>query len=146
MQRMQDSRSLLCALAAGGAWAHGDEKHAKPNAAVKKEQKAWGIAGDAQGREADDRGQACSTTMRFSPDRIDVKQGETVRFVVTNNGKVMHEFVIGTKKELDEHAALMVKYPEHGARRAVHGACRAGQDRRDRLDLQPRRATSTSRA
>jgi len=30
---------------------------------------------------------------------------------VTNAGKVMHEIVIGTKKELDEHAALMAKFP-----------------------------------
>jgi uncharacterized cupredoxin-like copper-binding protein len=49
--------------------------------------------------------------MRFTPDRIEVRQGETVKFVVRNSGKVMHEFVIGTKKELDEHAALMVKFP-----------------------------------
>ncbi|NCV58626.1 MAG: hypothetical protein EBW47_07525, partial [Betaproteobacteria bacterium] len=49
--------------------------------------------------------------MRFAPNRIDVKLGETVRFVVVNAGKVMHEFVLGTKRELDEHAALMKKFP-----------------------------------
>lgn len=32
--------------------------------------------------------------------------------VVHNSGQVMHEMVIGTKKELDEHAALMAKFPE----------------------------------
>ncbi len=51
-------------------------------------------------------------TMRFTPDKVDVKLGETVRFVITNDGKQMHEFVIGTKNELDEHAALMLKFPE----------------------------------
>jgi uncharacterized cupredoxin-like copper-binding protein len=50
-------------------------------------------------------------TMRFVPDRIEVRLGETVRLVHRNAGKVMHEFVIGTKKELDEHAALMLKFP-----------------------------------
>ena len=50
-------------------------------------------------------------TMRFVPDRIDVRLGETVRFVHRNVGKVMHEFVIGTPQELDEHAALMLKFP-----------------------------------
>jgi uncharacterized cupredoxin-like copper-binding protein len=50
--------------------------------------------------------------MRFTPDRIEVRQGDTVRFVVRNTGKVMHEFVIGTRKELDGHAALMVKFPD----------------------------------
>jgi uncharacterized cupredoxin-like copper-binding protein len=28
-----------------------------------------------------------------------------------NAGQVMHEFVLGTKKDLDEHAALMKKFP-----------------------------------
>ena len=50
-------------------------------------------------------------TMRFVPDRIEVRLGETVRLVHRNAGKVMHEFVIGTRRELEEHAALMVKFP-----------------------------------
>jgi uncharacterized cupredoxin-like copper-binding protein len=49
--------------------------------------------------------------MRFVPERIEVKQNETVRFVVNNDGTVMHEFVIGTKQENDKHAELMVKFP-----------------------------------
>ncbi len=52
-----------------------------------------------------------SDSMRFTPDRIEVKQGETVRLLLKNEGKLLHEFVLGTKKELDEHAALMVKFP-----------------------------------
>ncbi|MDP3606552.1 MAG: cupredoxin family protein, partial [Polaromonas sp.] len=38
-------------------------------------------------------------------------QGETIKFVIKNSGKIMHEMVLGTKKDLDEHAALMVKFP-----------------------------------
>ena len=34
-----------------------------------------------------------------------------MRFVVTNKGKFLHEMVIGDKKTLDGHAALMVKFP-----------------------------------
>ena len=49
--------------------------------------------------------------MRFTPDRMELRQGDTVRFVVHNTGKLMHEFVIGTKRELDAHAALMVRFP-----------------------------------
>ena len=49
--------------------------------------------------------------MRFSPSVIEVKQGDTIKLVHLNKGKVMHEFVLGTKKELDEHAALMKKFP-----------------------------------
>lgn len=51
-------------------------------------------------------------TMRFVPDYIDVKRGETIRFVVKNNGKLKHEMVLGSAKELKEHAALMQKFPE----------------------------------
>lgn len=46
------------------------------------------------------------------PGDIEVKRGETVRFVVRNDGALMHEMVIGTTKELKEHAALMRKHPE----------------------------------
>lgn len=44
---------------------------------------------------------------RIHPDRIMVKAGETVDFVVRNEGKLQHEFVIGDEKELDEHAMEM---------------------------------------
>ena len=50
--------------------------------------------------------------MRFNPSSINVKQGETVRFVVTNSGKLKHELVLGTEKELKEHYEVMKKNPE----------------------------------
>ncbi|MDM4768295.1 cupredoxin family protein [Pelomonas sp. SE-A7] len=92
------------------ACAHGNEDHAKKAGPVKKEQKAWGIAAEAKdaGRTIEI---SMSDVMRFSPDLIEVKQGETVKFVIRNDGKMLHEFVLGTKKELDEHAALMLKFP-----------------------------------
>lgn len=48
--------------------------------------------------------------MEFNPSRITVREGETVRFVVTNAGKKKHEMVIGTLAGLKEHAALMKKH------------------------------------
>lgn len=104
---------LLATLLTGAstfAFAHGDEAHAKKAGPVKKEQKEWGIAGDAK---AVKRAITFDMTdnMRFTPDKIEVKQGDTVKFIIKNGGKVMHEMVIGTKKELDEHAAMMVKFP-----------------------------------
>jgi len=51
-------------------------------------------------------------TMRFNPQSITVKQGETIKFVVKNSGKVKHEMVLGTEKELKEHAEVMKKNPE----------------------------------
>ena len=98
------------AFAAQPALAHGSAEHAA-GAAGPKEQQAWGIAG-----EAGDVKRTIEVTMtdamRFSPSAIEVKQGETVRFVVQNKGQVLHEMVIGTRKALDEHAALMQKFPK----------------------------------
>lgn len=109
-------RSLLAATAAAllaptrRVLAHGDSTHAKASDAAAKEQLPWGIAGDAgEVRRSIDVGM--SDAMRFTPDRIAVKLGETVRFVAHNNGQVLHEFVIGTKAANDKHAALMLKFP-----------------------------------
>jgi len=93
------------------AFAHGDAAHgADKTAAVAKEQKPWGIAGDPKSvtrtitLTMDDN-------MRFTPDKLAFKQDETVRFVIRNQGKLLHELVIGTKPELDAHATMMVKFP-----------------------------------
>ena len=105
--------ALVATLIAGAstfAFAHSDSAHAKKSAPVKKDQKEWGIAGDAK-TVTRTVTLNLSDSMRFTPDKIDVKQGDTIKFVIKNTGKVMHEMVIGTKKELDEHAALMVKFP-----------------------------------
>ena len=100
---------VLLALAAPlPAWSHGDA-HAKKAADVVREQKPWGIAGEPRGaRRIEVR---MTDDMRFRPERIEVREGETIRFVVRNAGKVLHEMVIGTEQELAEHAALMKKFP-----------------------------------
>lgn len=97
-------------MASAAALAHGTDEHAKKQGLVKKEQKDWGIAGDAKAAKRSIE-VSMLDTMKFSPDKIDVKVGETVKFVVKNTGAQLHEFVIGTKKENAEHAALMVKFP-----------------------------------
>jgi uncharacterized cupredoxin-like copper-binding protein len=53
-----------------------------------------------------------SDAMRFTPSNVKVKKGETVRFLVKNSGRLKHEMVLGTAKELREHAQLMKKFPE----------------------------------
>lgn len=103
---------LAVAISSLSASAHGDAEHAKTKGdMVRKEQKPWGIAGDAKAvtRTIEIR---MSDRMRFTPDVIDVREGETVRLVHRNGGKVLHEFVLGTKQELDAHAALMQKFPQ----------------------------------
>ena len=50
--------------------------------------------------------------MKFHTSVVDAKQGETIRFIAKNSGKVKHEMVLGSMEELKEHAALMRKMPE----------------------------------
>ncbi len=50
--------------------------------------------------------------MRYRPALIRVKQGETIRFLVKNEGRMKHELVLGTAAELRAHAAMMRKFPE----------------------------------
>jgi uncharacterized cupredoxin-like copper-binding protein len=52
-----------------------------------------------------------SDAMRFSPSEVSVKQGETIRFVAKNGGKIMHEMVIGNLAELKAHGEMMKKFP-----------------------------------
>lgn len=49
--------------------------------------------------------------MRFSPDHVEVKAGQTIRFAVKNVGNQAHEMVIGSLDELQEHAEQMRQQP-----------------------------------
>ena len=53
-----------------------------------------------------------SDAMRYTPSSINARQGETIRFVVKNSGRVKHELVLGTEAELKEHYEVMKKFPE----------------------------------
>ena len=88
----------LSAIAAGNhAGGHDDEAIGKP-----------GIASNVTRTIKVDMTDA----MRFKASKIAVKQGETVRFVVSNSGKLKHEMVLGTQQELKDHAEAMKKNPE----------------------------------
>ena len=102
--------ALALPLTATRVLAHTDKPHTPKAGPVVKEQKDWGIAGDAKGAKRS-IAVGMADNMRFTPERIEVRQGETVKFVVRNTGKVMHEFVIGTKAENARHAEMMVKFP-----------------------------------
>ncbi len=52
-----------------------------------------------------------SDDMKFTPARIDVKRGETIRFLLRNAGQIKHEMVIGSMVELKQHAESMRKMP-----------------------------------
>ena len=101
---------VAAAVLAWGAHAHEGAAHPAPGPVV-KEQKPWGIAGDAKAaRRTIDI--VMTDNMRFSPDRLEVREGETVRLRVRNAGQLMHELVIGTREELQAHAELMRRFPD----------------------------------
>lgn len=49
-------------------------------------------------------------TMRFTPSSIQVKKGETIRFIVKNVGQLPHEMVIGSLDDLKAHAIEMLQH------------------------------------
>ncbi len=91
-------------LFAGAAIAHGDD-HAESDA-----------IGEAGATGKVDRTVTVTMTdsMRFTPENVAVKQGETIKFVVKNAGQLKHEMVLGTERELKEHYELMKKSPGMG--------------------------------
>jgi uncharacterized cupredoxin-like copper-binding protein len=110
MRKTLSILSLAIAVVSGLAHAHGGAKPEPATPAV-KEQKPWGIAGDAAAVERTVT-ISMADAMRFMPDSIQVNRGETVRFVLRNDGRMLHEMVIGTRAALDEHAELMKKFPD----------------------------------
>jgi uncharacterized cupredoxin-like copper-binding protein len=131
---------------APAAFGHGDGDHGKPKAVdhSKTEETPFGRAGhptkvrrtlnvgmydsmhfsvlaSARPPSVSD---ATADARSLPPGDIVVKAGETIRFVVRNDGKVMHEMVIGTMEQLKEHAELMRRFPnmEHDEPYMAHVA------------------------
>jgi uncharacterized cupredoxin-like copper-binding protein len=50
----------------------------------------------------------------YEPESISVKQGETVRFIIKNDGEFVHEFNIGTAAMHTAHQEEMMTMFEHG--------------------------------
>lgn len=95
------------------AHAHGAAGHDKPHAMapISPEETAFGKQGDPK-KVTRTITIDMLDTMRFGPADLRIKQGETIRFVVRNKGKMMHEMVLGTMEELKEHGAMMQKHPD----------------------------------
>jgi uncharacterized cupredoxin-like copper-binding protein len=114
-----DSKSRWPLVLCLGAWvaaapvradsgAHAHEHGAAPA------QKSWGVAA-APGTPATRTIEVVmGDDMRFTPDRFEIRQGEVVKFVIRNKGRLPHEMVIGTDRELKQHAAEMAKMPGMG--------------------------------
>lgn len=103
----------LLTTGATAALAHGDDHKANAH-----KYDASKVENTAFGREGNPRKVSrtikvdMADTMRFTPADLTVKRGETVRFVIHNEGKQLHEMVLGTTQALKEHAELMKRFPE----------------------------------
>ncbi|MGO4705268.1 plastocyanin/azurin family copper-binding protein [Microvirga sp. 2MCAF38] len=50
--------------------------------------------------------------MAYFPDKVEVRKGEQVKFVLKNGGKVDHEFVLDTVENNAKHKIAMQKNPD----------------------------------
>ena len=112
---MNPGRTVLAALlmlGVGGVLAHGGHAGTHADAV------AMGAAGTPFGRPGE--AQKVSRTVAIdmsdracqTPGDVALKVGETVRFLVRNSGREMHELVIGTLSGLQEHAAAAKKHAD----------------------------------
>jgi uncharacterized cupredoxin-like copper-binding protein len=104
--------AACCALAAPVALAHEgvhDAAHKAPQA-ISATEHAFGRQGDPA-RVSREIQIDMNDSMRFTPSDLAIRQGETIRFVVSNKGKVMHEMVLGSPADLKAHGEMMAKHP-----------------------------------
>ena len=50
--------------------------------------------------------------MMYIPDRVEIKRGEQVKFMLRNNGELDHEFILATTAENLKHGEAMKKNPD----------------------------------
>jgi len=119
-ERRSEMKRILKAIALIGSTrvsaqvvAHGSEGQAHGAAAKSAagaEQTAFGRAGEPS-KVTRSVAVSMSDQMRYDPAVIRVKTGATIKFLLANHGQGAHEFVLGTLQEIQEHAALMKKFP-----------------------------------
>jgi uncharacterized cupredoxin-like copper-binding protein len=105
-------------------YAHGDANHAGKKSTydtARVQEHAFGREGDPKKVTRTIR-LDMDDSFRFTPAQVSVKRGETVRFVVGNSGKLMHEMVLGTADAIKQHAELMQRFPgmEHDDPNMAH--------------------------
>ncbi|RKF12307.1 copper-binding protein [Roseovarius spongiae] len=96
--------TAIAGLAAATSIAHADAGHGN-NADIGQE-------GDVS--NIDRVVEVSMDEMRFDPETVDVEKGETVRFVVSNDGRMVHEFNIGTDQMWEGHETEMRRMMQRG--------------------------------
>lgn len=111
---MMISKQWLIILLAATTWAcapaHGQSTAPKTAAASSAEETAFGRPGDPK-QVTRTIAVDMKDTMRFTPDKLAIHRGDTIRFVIKNTGKAKHEFVLGSMAELKSHSEQMKKHP-----------------------------------
>ena len=100
--------SVVFALTTSAAFAGAghDDGHGDGHAAM------MGQPGDPA--KADRVVEVSMTEMAFDPSNIEIMEGETITFVVSNDGKFVHEFNLGTEKMWQGHMDEMMKMMDTG--------------------------------
>jgi len=105
---------ILCLLALSSpVWADGGHAYdfGQPAPAAKATRNVEVVMGD----------------MSFAPKAIDIKAGETVRFVLVNKGRLLHEFNLGDAAMHARHQQEMLQMQQGGMKAMDHGNM-AGMD------------------
>jgi uncharacterized cupredoxin-like copper-binding protein len=101
---------LVATIAAPMLSAHPEHPDTPKNATSHTAADAFGQPGKAR-----DVSRTVTVTlrdaMRFEPAALRFTRGQTVRFHVINPGELPHEFVLGTREEITEHAKEMRAMP-----------------------------------
>lgn len=105
--------ALMAACGSGDdAGSAGDHDHSHEHDHAAADEFAFGSPGDA-----DSATQTVEITAAdpnsFEPETVEVEAGETVTFVVTNDGEQPHEFVLGDAGYQESHAAEMMEGEMH---------------------------------
>lgn len=113
--------TLLLATAATAALAAEEQKHGDDSKATRESHHAHegthGYGESAAGRPGDPKKvsrtiKITALDIKYDKPKIQVKTGETIKFVVTNTGKLRHEFTIGDMDQQREHAEMMKQMPD----------------------------------
>jgi uncharacterized cupredoxin-like copper-binding protein len=98
MTRLMLTASLIgIAMTSGPLWAHSDARSGD----------SWSFGRPGLAKDVSRTVQIEADEYTFVPAQLSVKAGETVRFVVTNRGKLKHELTIGDAAEQKAHQESM---------------------------------------
>jgi uncharacterized cupredoxin-like copper-binding protein len=92
--------AVVLAIAPGQLMAHGDASAGEPGQDGKVARTIEIVASET------------ADGMRFTPDRVEARRGEQIRFTIRNVGGLEHEFVVGTPEANQEHAKMMAAMPD----------------------------------